>query len=240
MKKAFTLAEVLITLGVIGVIAALTIPTLMQNQQEKATITALKKSFSISTNAYTSAVQDNGDPTNWNLIATGDNTGALNALNILIPYLKITQNCGTGVGCFPNYSPSGGGANYSMNNTGWAKVVLADGISFATYALDPNCTSAGIIAGDKYLNSVCIEIAVDVNGIKPPNIFGQDYFRFWVSKYGVVPFGTPNTPVGSGYAFSNRCLTGRPESCAAWVIYNENMDYLHCSGLDWDVKTKCD
>lgn len=36
MKKAFTLAEVLITLGIIGVVAALTIPTLVNNYRKKA------------------------------------------------------------------------------------------------------------------------------------------------------------------------------------------------------------
>ena len=38
MKKGFTLAEVLITLGVIGIVAAMTIPTLVNNYQEKVTV----------------------------------------------------------------------------------------------------------------------------------------------------------------------------------------------------------
>lgn len=41
-KAAFTLAEVLITLGIIGVVAAMTMPSLIQNYQEKATVTKLK------------------------------------------------------------------------------------------------------------------------------------------------------------------------------------------------------
>ena len=40
-KVAFTLAEVLITLGIIGVVAAMTMPSLIQNYQEKATVTKL-------------------------------------------------------------------------------------------------------------------------------------------------------------------------------------------------------
>lgn len=44
MKKiAFTLAEVLITLGIIGVVAAMTMPVLIQNQREKVVVTQLKK-----------------------------------------------------------------------------------------------------------------------------------------------------------------------------------------------------
>ncbi|MBP7212243.1 prepilin-type N-terminal cleavage/methylation domain-containing protein, partial [bacterium] len=45
-KTAFTLAEVLITLGIIGIVAALTIPTLMNKSQKQQTVTALKKSYS--------------------------------------------------------------------------------------------------------------------------------------------------------------------------------------------------
>ena len=42
-KFAFTLAEVLVTLGIIGVVAAITMPTLVANNREKQLITALKK-----------------------------------------------------------------------------------------------------------------------------------------------------------------------------------------------------
>ena len=43
MKKAFTLAEVLITLGIIGVVAAMTMPSLIQNYKERETVSKVKK-----------------------------------------------------------------------------------------------------------------------------------------------------------------------------------------------------
>ena len=46
MKKAFTLAEILITLGIIGVVAAMTIPTLVANYRTKALKSGFKKSYS--------------------------------------------------------------------------------------------------------------------------------------------------------------------------------------------------
>lgn len=48
MKKqnAFTLAEVLITLGIIGVVAALTLPALIQNYQDKVMVSQAKKTYS--------------------------------------------------------------------------------------------------------------------------------------------------------------------------------------------------
>lgn len=50
-KSGFTLAEVLITLGIIGVVAAMTIPTLMMNYQKQVWESKLKKTFSVATNA---------------------------------------------------------------------------------------------------------------------------------------------------------------------------------------------
>ena len=41
----FTLADVLVTLGIIGVVSAMTIPTLMQNHQKKTYVTQLHKVY---------------------------------------------------------------------------------------------------------------------------------------------------------------------------------------------------
>lgn len=52
MKKAFTIAEVLITLGIIGIVASMTIPQLIKNYQLKVYETAFKKSYSNLSKAY--------------------------------------------------------------------------------------------------------------------------------------------------------------------------------------------
>lgn len=88
----FTLAEVLITLLIIGVVAEITIPPLINDFQTNETVTSFTRIYSILDQAYKRAVQDNGTPDNWNL--TADASGAVNLLNIFAPYLKITKNCG--------------------------------------------------------------------------------------------------------------------------------------------------
>ncbi len=60
-KKAFTLAEVLITLTIIGIVAAMTIPTLMSKYKDQATVTKLKKAQSIISNAFSIANTKDGD-----------------------------------------------------------------------------------------------------------------------------------------------------------------------------------
>ncbi len=64
-KMAFTLAEVLITLGIIGIVAALTLPTIIRNYNVKITETRLKKFYSTMNQAVTRLKADYGDTENW-------------------------------------------------------------------------------------------------------------------------------------------------------------------------------
>ena len=83
MKKAFTLAEVLITLTIIGVIAALTIPNLLQKHQEQETVTRLKKAYSTLSQTTAKAIADNGPISTWEV----DNETF--ADKYLLPYLNM-------------------------------------------------------------------------------------------------------------------------------------------------------
>lgn len=61
----FTLAEVLITLGIIGVVAAITIPVLIQNYQKQVTATSVEKAYSELNQIIDRAKADHGDPSGW-------------------------------------------------------------------------------------------------------------------------------------------------------------------------------
>ena len=65
--KAFTLAEVLITLGVIGVVAAMTMPTLIQNHRKQEVVTKLKKIYSMVNQAIKLSEVEYGDHENWDM-----------------------------------------------------------------------------------------------------------------------------------------------------------------------------
>ncbi len=64
-KPAFTLAEVLITLGIIGVVAALSIPQLITAYQKVYVESHVKKFYSTFNNAIKLSAEENGDPTGW-------------------------------------------------------------------------------------------------------------------------------------------------------------------------------
>ena len=95
-KCAFTLAEVLITLGIIGVVASLTLPSVVTNYQKKRTVNKLKSTYSILCNAIQMAKVDYGDDINqWELPDGIDEKVSSDyfAEKYLIPYLKIAKDC---------------------------------------------------------------------------------------------------------------------------------------------------
>ena len=71
VNKAFTLAEVLITLGIIGVVAAMTIPTLVQSYKKKVVESRLVKFYSTMQQAIKLSEIENGPISTWDEIGTG-------------------------------------------------------------------------------------------------------------------------------------------------------------------------
>lgn len=91
-RTAFTLAEVLITLGVIGVVAALTLPVLITKYQKQQTVTQLKKAYTEINQAIKLSELENGEITNWHV---EDNLEAQHnfARNYIIKYFKTAKVC---------------------------------------------------------------------------------------------------------------------------------------------------
>lgn len=223
-KSAFTLAEVLITLGIIGVVAAMTIPTLVAKYQEQVTITKVVKIYGILSNAYKLYVAEN-------------NASPLYADDI-INNLKIHKICeNSNEGCADNeYKTINGGKIAFGKDDSWLTsvnyAVLQTGEVLrynAQYKL--SCTSNN---GSGILKNTCGEIAVDINGNQGPNIGGEDVFYFYITSNGMYPFGSKDE---TRYPFTN-CRTNGV-ACSAWVIENRNLDYTKCDDLSWDGKHSC-
>ena len=84
MKKGFTLAEILITLGIIGVVAAITLPTVIKNYQKHVTVTRLKTIYSILNQAVNLAKNDFDDVENWDFSLSSEDFFH----KYLAPYIK--------------------------------------------------------------------------------------------------------------------------------------------------------
>lgn len=223
-NKAFTIAEVLITLGVIGVVAAIVIPTISADINKNAEVAALKKMYSTLSNGYNLYVADNSSIDSA-FSGNGTNADDVNSLNALAPYFRITKNCGSATGCLYNSSIRflGGGVFYadldSTYNGSYAKAILEDG---TLILLDEYAGTCSTDLGDGPLNNICAMFDVDINGFKGPNTRGRDYFSFWVTKTGVYPVGSYN----DGYTCdinSSWYLTS--DGCAAKVLQEGTMNY---------------
>lgn len=171
-KRGFTLAEVLVTLGIIGVVSAMTVPTLMQNYQRKSYVTQLHKVYNIVQQA---TVQYMTDRNAINLKEAGLNSEDA-AANFIKQYFKIVQDCGTDqTPCFAataDYKKISG-----VTLTKWyAKrhFVLADGTAIGTYYYGGTGASQ------------TVEVWVDTNGQKGPNIVGRDLFGMYLYNNGVL------------------------------------------------------
>ena len=236
-RTAFTLAEVFITLGIIGIVAALTLPTLTSRYQEKVFITRLEKTYSILVSAYKLAVEENGSSTGWGL--SFDEDGATLLAEKMKPYLNVTKDCGIDKKqmCLPDryYDYKGQFLNYAGTQANSAYVVaLADGTVLQFRGQD----SSHALFPDGF-------IYVDLNGKKRPNRYGVDVFGFDIYDDTLSPMGQLHSKRNT-YGWSY-CKSATEESilaygwaCTAWVLVNKNMDYIRCRNeLDWGEQTSC-
>lgn len=174
-KSAFTLAEVLITLAIIGIVAAITIPVLSNNADTKANAVALKKNYAVLANAAKMVYNDYGGNIKGQLV---NQTLAMNAF---LPYLQYSDTCSAGqiLGKCLNatrYYPKGGSAipNSTPIGSQDTGIILNNG---ATYVFDADITHYAACDVDG-IQGQCALITIDVNGLKLPNRYGYDIFHF--------------------------------------------------------------
>ena len=147
-KVAFTLAEVLITLGIIGIVAALTWSSVIQNYREQQTVAKLKKTYSLLSQAMASAVNEYGTLDTWGLGGGDSPTGAkILQDQLLTPYLKIADYCekqGSCVGGKPyKYLYGTPHISYIWQDK-YRHVVLSDGTLLIFHVSDNECNSSSL------------------------------------------------------------------------------------------------
>ncbi len=167
---AFTLAEVLVTLGIIGIVAAMTMPSLIVNYQKQQTVTRLKKSYNI---LYQTLVRNEADDNDIIIDASAPTiqTSIDYVETYLAPYMQIIKKCGTDTtGECEFYAKGLNGSTMSgiehCNNTS-TKIFLNDGVEIM-----PCITT----------NANYMQFYIDINGNKKPNVVGKDVFAF---EYGL-------------------------------------------------------
>lgn len=223
-NKAFTLAEVLITLGIIGIVASMTIPQLIMNYQKNQYVTMLKKGYTEIQQVFKLYMADQGvtDLSQTELFvknadtAMEDTPERLATLHDMVnKYFKVARDCYTdscddikSVKALRIDPAQGSSDEYDSTCYYFCTV---DGICFAIYL---NTQDKCLHDGYPSMRS-CALINMDTNGPKPPNQWGRDYFdEFYLGNDGTLYVFETYSWFRHYYNFNQNWLTfWSPHSC---------------------------
>ena len=225
------MAEVLITLTVIGVIACLIIPMAKLKYQEITTVAKLKKVYALLNQGFEASVKKYGLPKYWDLEKNEKGFASIAFVDYLIPE-------GLKVDTLKNLQET---LQYDLTGTisgvkESPQYRLGDGtMIFGVWVGDSNCSSNNYYSDDEFTNSVCGDISVDINGIEGKNILGIDQFQFRIVKRGIIPIGLKSDKVQPIEEF---CNPKKPQlfngyACSAWVIEKGSMPWLYGKQPKW-------
>ncbi len=180
-RTAFTLAEVLITLSVIGIVAALTIPSMIENHNNKA--------WSTAKDLWNKKLVEATRQMNIDGVMTGVANSTEDYMNYFKKYVKVIKTCENDKlsNCYApkivqtaeedvevdklKTSNNLGHRDWNTNTMGF---VIADGTT-VVMAYNPNCSSVDPFSAEGQSGQVgCMSMLIDVNGKKGPNRVGDD------------------------------------------------------------------
>jgi len=209
--SAFTLAEVLITLAIIGIVSAMIIPTLINNIQDQVYKVAYKKAFSVASQVWVRAVNDDKIVYRSGWL---DATAKVTNFKAFKSYFQIIKDCNNS----NNSECWASGEGYWGSNTLPASDALAfTDASGMSWSLADNTSETGN------------DLMVDTNGPKKPNKYGQDRFSFMPATHGegdsaLTTAGIPGKIIQwmPDYTSYNAtfCLSGDTHPCLyqSWLL----------------------
>ena len=215
VEPPFTLAEVLITIGIIGVVAAMTMPSLITNYQKKQTVAQLKKVYTTISQAYIMSENANGPSEDWIDSSQIINTESVKKYvqTYWLPYFKSVQECSKYGDCSYDTkakAPSGN-EDQTLDITGNNRytIILTDGtmIAFVPFSWDADEEKQYWGGNQKFY--------IDLNGTKKPNVIGRDVFLFQISDKRV----TASCSKSDENTLNRNCSkTGDGQCCAMKII----------------------
>ena len=159
MKKAFTLAEILLTLGIVGIVSAITIPTLIQNYKKKVTVESLKKEYSSLLQTFKMYQAYNNVDFDEIDTSLPDETFMQ---TYILPYMETIGVCENSTKCYKKYPL---GLNRKSPIVIYNKLYIKKNGAFIGISQNPP-------TGKVFF--------VDINGSKGPNYAGRDIFYFFL------------------------------------------------------------
>jgi type II secretory pathway pseudopilin PulG len=202
---AFTLAEVIIILGIIGIVVQLTIPSVYKSYQNRVNITKFTSMYAKLSNAHNLMV--NQDQPSWHPDPRFNNGTFANGI---LKYFNVAQTCSTDAPgtCWPSQNFYQGGTPVVAGQIPTSAYVLGDGsfISFEDAGNVCNAPEVFACSSDRRVGEV---ISIDVNGFKGPNMWGADQFFF----IGTVDKFNPGYTIGGGRECGYNITMGNSNGC---------------------------
>ena len=217
INKGFTLAEVLFALAIIGIVAAMTLPSIQASFFKQQVATGLAKAINTLENANALALQEN------NAKDLRELTTSSSYYDIISKHIKSSSITSIKLYTTPLYPPSGGTLTTIASSSPSFKT--NDNITFIQPSLTLG-TSTNSNLSKQYSGKYYV-IYVDVNGNnKPPNYYGKDLYQLYVDTKGrVIPSGGMEyrnyTNTTYGWETNCKLTTGYdPWSCAGSIVDN--------------------
>ena len=216
MKKlAFTLAEVLITLGIIGVVSAMTIPALINNVRAVKLRSQFNKAYSEVQQAF-KLMADNESVAPSDYYSVGSDATKNHFYKRFLKYFKSGIDCGyhsKALPCYDRdltnpYKSLDGKSNVAGNHFDDGQLGLLDGV---------------LVLFENYQNRLWISI--DINGYNnPPNQWGIDLFTFDVTDDGLLPMGNAKSSYNDADKYCNPTSTNSMNgiACAEKAVKDPN------------------
>lgn len=183
--RGFTLAEVLITLAVLGVVAAMSIPSLMNSTNDKELSVARQKAYATVSAFRQRLVAENELPV---VDQTGFDYASI-MVGLFSKYLSTSKVCNNSLSCWHSanawYKYNGTALNLADNYG----VITADGMLIANIGKH----NGSCAANPSISSNSCYHFVVDVNGFKKPNTWGKDIIDFQLFGNQILPAGATGT-----------------------------------------------
>lgn len=183
MKKGFTLAEILITLAIVGVVASMTIPTLVTSNQKKVWANSLAKAVNTMSNSLSLMVMKDGaygliDSQLWADLNNGIDVKTAFENN-LGSTMVFTDKYSDGTSSYTAIPKTLYGVEKSGLFEDYTKIITKGNITYFVYPAKA-ANSNYLVDSDSWV----MDVIVDINGNDAPNTIGKDIFGFLVSDEG--------------------------------------------------------
>ena len=221
--KAFTLAEVLLVVAIIGITAAIALPNLSQGVDEDKYIMLTKTTYNELDTAFARML------TNKSIAEIIDDAGATTSaagtkaiVDELSKYIKMGTNCGNEITKCHNSSKK----YVEYDGSSIEDKTFGESLSNAAAFTLPS--GAVVVVYDPSNINHGFNVYFDVDGVKGPSKKGVDIFDVKIVDDGIDVVTINGENLSPDY------------SALSWVLSIGNMDYLHCNDLNWSTKHQCD